>query len=311
MEDQNDINLGQIEDNQNYNFKTKYDEDKEVFTENSHSCEYFEIDELKTKFSKHNECFSTYSHNIRSINGHWEDILDIIDSAQPMKFSVIGFQEIWSVHKIYELPGYNTFEYNTRDKDGPPNPNCGGGVGLFIDNKYKDYEILDEASVFIPHVYESIWVKIKIKNGRDKIIGNVYRPNTAPLANLQHALEIHNEIIDKLLSNKTHAKCEIQILSDFNVNMLNFETHGLTNDYINSLISKSFLPVITLPTRIKNQSATLIDHIWTNKRCNIYKSGIVINSLSDHFPVIYIEEGRHQRVQLPDKLTRKINSKTI
>ena len=141
----------------------------------------------------------------------------------------------------------------------------------------------------------TIWVKLKIKNGSVKIIGNVYRPNTAPLANLQNALPIHNEIIDKLLSNKTYAKCEIHILSDFNVNMLNFETHGLTNDYINSLISKSFLPVITLPTRIKNQSATLIDHIWTNKRCNIYKSGIIINSLSDHFPVIYIEEGRHEK----------------
>ena len=101
--------MGQIEDNENYNFKTKYDEDKEVFTENSHSCEYFEIDELRSKFSKHSECFSTYSHNIRSINGHWEDILDIIDSVQPMKFSVIDFQEIWSVQKIYELPGYNKF----------------------------------------------------------------------------------------------------------------------------------------------------------------------------------------------------------
>ena len=93
--------------------------------------------------------------------------------------------------------------------------------------------------------------------------------------------------------------------------MLNFETHGLTNDYINALISKSFLPVITLPTRIKNQSATLIDHIWTNKLCNIYKSGIIINSLSDHFPVFYIEEGRHKKTELPDKLTRKINSITI
>ena len=108
-----------------------------------------------------------------------------------------------------------------------------------------------------------------------------------------------------------HAKCDIQILSDFNVNMLNFETHGLTNDYINALISKSFLPVVTLPTRIKQQSATLIDHIWTNKLCNVYKSGILINSLSDHFPVFYIEEGRHKKFELPDTLTRKINSKTI
>ena len=93
--------------------------------------------------------------------------------------------------------------------------------------------------------------------------------------------------------------------------MLNFQTHGLTNDYINSLLSKSFLPVITLPTRIRNQSATLIDHIWKNKRCTLYKSGIIINSLSDHFPVIYIEEGRHEKIQLPDKYTRNINSTTI
>ena len=92
-----------------------------------------------------------------------------------------------------------------------------------------------------------------------------------------------------MLTNKNHAKCEIQILSDFNVNMLNFETHGLTNDYINYLISKSFLPMITLPTRIKHKSATLIDHIWTNKVGNVYNSGIIISSLSDHFPVFYFE----------------------
>ena len=47
----------------------------------------------------------------------------------------------------------------------------GGGVGILIDERYKDYEVLEQESVFIPHVYESIWVKIKIKDGPDKIIG--------------------------------------------------------------------------------------------------------------------------------------------
>ena len=37
---------------------------------------------------------------------------------------------------------------------------------------------------------------------------------------------------------KSHNKCDIQILSDFNVNILNFETHCLTNCYIISLISE-------------------------------------------------------------------------
>ena len=75
-----DINLGQIENDIEYNFKHKYDDENEVFIDNAHSCEYFEMDELKNKFAKHVDCFSTYSHNIRSINRHWEDLLDIIHS---------------------------------------------------------------------------------------------------------------------------------------------------------------------------------------------------------------------------------------
>ena len=200
----NDLGLGQIEENLDYNFKHKYDEENEIYTDNLHSCKYFEMPEIKNQFMRFKNGFSSYSHNIRSINGHWDDILDIISSAQPMKFSVLAFQEIWSVQKTYAIPGYGKFEFITRDKNGPPNPNCGGGVGLFVDEKYKDYEILKEESVFIPHVYESLWIKIKIKNGPDKIIGNVYRPNTAPLANLERSIEIHNQIIDKILSNKSH-----------------------------------------------------------------------------------------------------------
>ena len=100
-------------------------------------------------------------------------------------------------------------------------------------------------------------------------------------------------------------------MGDFNVNILNFETHSLTNDYISSLISKSFIPLITLPTRIKHQSATLIDHIFTNNVCQQYHAGIIINSLSDHFPVFYIENVKQPINQLPDKITRKINPNTI
>ena len=64
-------------------------------------------------------------------------------------------------------------------------------------------------------------------------------------------------------------------------------------------------------TRIKQQSATLIDHIWMNKVCSFYKSGIIINSLSDHFPVFYFEENINQKIELPEKITRQINAKTI
>ena len=201
-----DIGLGQIEGDKEYNFLRKYDEDEDIFSQNMNSCKYYEMEEISQIFSKKSNNFSTYSHNIRSLNGHWENILDIIYSATPVKFSVLAFQEIWSVPKTFSIPGYCKFEFSTRDKNGPLNPNCGGGVGLFIDEKFKDYEILEEESVFIPHVYESIWVKIKMKNGPDKIIGNVYRPNTAPLASLERSIQIHNEVLEYISNNIDHKK---------------------------------------------------------------------------------------------------------
>ena len=92
-------------------------------------CRYYKMSELRKTFIKSKDNFSTYSHNVRSINGHWDTLLDILISAQPIKFSVIALQEIWSVQKNYSLDGYGKFEYITRDKNCPPNPNCGGGVG--------------------------------------------------------------------------------------------------------------------------------------------------------------------------------------
>ena len=306
----NDITLGQIENDKTFDFRSKYDEDNELYTNNMDMCRYYESPELKSAFGKFKQGFSIYSHNIRSINGHWDDILDSINENQPLKFSVLAFQEIWSVQRAYEIPGYHKLEYITRDKDGAPNPNCGGGVGIFVDQKY-DYEILNVESAFVPHVYESIWVKVKVKSGPDKIIGNVYRPNSAPKADLAQALEIHNQILERFQIDRKLSKCEIIICSDFNINMLNFETHGLTNDYINSLISKSFIPVITLPTRIKHQSATLIDHIWRNKVHDDFKSGILISSLSDHFPVFYIEQTKQLNETPPEIYKRKFNNLTI
>jgi hypothetical protein len=63
-------------------------------------------------------------------------------------------------------------------------------------------------------------------------IGWARLTDTAPLANLERSIEIHNQIIDKILSNKSHNKCDVQILSDFNVN---------TGSFFNPVKSNVFL----------------------------------------------------------------------
>ena len=116
----NDLTLGQIENDKNFNFQSKYDDENELLLMDKHVCKYHEMSDFYGKFCNYKDGFSIYSHNIRSITGHWDDILDNLNSTQPFRFSVLAFQEIWSVQRTYEIPGYSKLEYTTRDKDAPP-----------------------------------------------------------------------------------------------------------------------------------------------------------------------------------------------
>ena len=77
------------------------------------------------------------------------------------------------------------------------------------------------------------------------------------------------------------------------------------------MFSVGLLPVITRPTRIHHMSATLIDHIFESNKTNRYIAGILLTSLSDHFPTFYIEECKTVKIAQKPFKTRIINEKTI
>ena len=57
------------------------------------------------------------------------------------------------------------------------------------------------------------------------------------------------------------------------------------------------MPLITKPTRVTQYSATLIDHIYTNKREIDSISGIIICDVSDHFGIFSICQLSRQNKQ--------------
>ena len=125
-----------------------------------------------------------------------------------------------------------------------------------------------------------------------------------------------NELLDEILTtiyNDTILKKaeDVQIISDSNIDLLQYQNHAHTRTYIATLFTHGLLPLITLPTRITSNSATCIDHISTANRADTYDSGIIISALSDHLPVFYIKHSRAVRVSTREFKSRKINSKTI
>ena len=49
-------------------------------------------------------------------------------------------------------------------------------------------------------------------------------------------------------------------IGGFNINLLNYNDHQPTNEFLDSLASNSFIPYILQPTRITSHSKTLIDN---------------------------------------------------
>lgn len=54
--------------------------------------------------------------------------------------------------------------------------------------------------------------------------------------------------------------------------------------FLDVMFSRSFVPLITRPTRLTSHTATLIDNIFTNNFDDIAKSGLPVTDISDPLP---------------------------
>ena len=71
----------------------------------------------------------------------------------------------------------------------------------------------------------------------------------------------------------------------FNLDLLQYNHHTPTQEFIDTLFSLAFIPLISNPTRLASYSVTLIDNIFTNNLSQNVLNGVVLNDLSDHLPV--------------------------
>ena len=65
---------------------------------------------------------------------------------------------------------------------------------------------------------------------------------------------------------------------------MNYNEHNQTNEFLDSLASNSFIPLILQPTRITSHSNTLINNIFSNVIDPDIISGNLTATISDHLP---------------------------
>ena len=123
---------------------------------------------------------------------------------------------------------------------------------------------------------ENIFLDILLPKTKPILIGILYRPPD------------QSKFLDNL-STSISQTCsfneqEVYILGDLNINLINSQKHtpnGIKR-YKEFCSLHGIEQLLTLPTRITNNSSSLLDHILTNSADRILQFGIVNVGLSDH-----------------------------
>ena len=239
--------------------------------------------------------------NIRSVPKNL-DKLQVYLHSLDFSFSFIGLSETWfndTTRALYDLETYNQEAVFRSDRRG-------GGVSLFIRNTIR-YSQRNDLNMFSADA-ETVFIEVDksvFKTEKNIVIGLIYRiPN-------RDAKQFNDSLSNVLNLIKNENKL-CYLLGDYNLNLLNSDTHSITNDFLDICFSHNFLPLINKPTRVTKHSATLIDHILTNNISNTsFTQGLFLTDISDHFPIFLIDKNTKLENTLIADKKRIINSKNI
>ena len=193
---------------------------------------------------------------------------------------MIALTETWldkSKQDLYNMPKYTCMNRFRKQR-------WGGGVSLYIRNDIK-YMSRPDLKYFDGKM-ESLFIEIDkdvFNLASNVVVGVIYwMPNTC--------MEIFNDRMSDIMNIVQRERKIFYFLGDSNVDMLKYESHQSTASFLDALYSYNAFPLITKPTRVTRESATLIDHVFTNNFDinSKHVQGILCTSISDHYAVFHI-----------------------
>jgi hypothetical protein len=221
------------------------------------------------------------SLNVQSLPAKFSELTDLLNHFHSKNFlpEIILLQEIWQIPdpNIFQLNHYQPLIYKCRAI------NRGGGVGIYVKNGINFG--INNNSVFMENVLESVLIDVSLNN-RKFTVGSVYRCiGKHPTLSAKDQFSIFNDLFANLLDNLSST--ELILGGDFNLDVLKINTCRNMEAYVNNLFSNGCLQVVCKPTRCNENSATCIDHFVTNIKQSSYNSRILLNRISDHFPIFF------------------------
>ena len=216
--------------------------------------------------------FSILHVNARSLKNKMDSFLTFLGSSG-VEWSVICVSETWLKSDILSYFTIQNYDLFASCREGSE----GGGTAVYVSGKLNAKLRGDLTAANNENTFVEIQINHK-KVVKNIVVGAIYRPPASSDIDFVNDME---QVLQKLADEKKFTA----LAGDFNYDMLKeFEDRNVQN-FCNLLSSYGFTGVISKPTRVTRDHSSLIDNIFINEDSFFQTSGIVIEDLSDHFPV--------------------------
>ena len=216
---------------------------------------------------------SLFHINTCSLNKNFDDLQHLLSCTKKF-IDIIAISET-RITKQVSL--FNNLNPNNYSFEFTPAEIYAGGTLLYIAN-HLSYKCRNNLNIYKKSELESTFIEIVNPKKSNIIVGVIYRNPSIDFT------DFNCNYLNQRLENISKEKKSIFLLEDFNVNLLNYNEHNQTNEFLDSLASNSSIPLILQPARITSHSNALIDNLFSNVIDPEMISGNLTATISDHLP---------------------------
>ena len=282
---------------------------------NANQSIYYDIQSFQnliTETTNLKDKLTLFNANARSLIKHkseFELFLSSLSENTNFEFDILSFTETWINSDLETLVNFDNYTSLFKHK---PTIKEGGGIAVYVKNgiqfKVRDDIAFPENS---RNMFDGLFLEILGHDDsgscrKNSIIGVIYRSPSFP------SIQDFNDTLSQLLDRITLENKNIILTGDINIDLLKSNSNRLATNYLDMMMSHNLIPCITLPTRITQSTASLIDHIFTNVIPKNSTAGTLISDITDHFSNFILIDISKQKLSHPKFVSyRKINEKTL
>ena len=241
------------------------------------NCSYYN----STDFSKLTDDKFLVSINIDGFKTNF-DKFKVFDKSINDKRNILGYflcetNVTLNESQPFFLDSYNKFVHDRLTKSNNKLKHKGSGIVIFLHEKFDNVKKIDELCIST-YDFECICLEVITKTEKLILVACYHSPS----GNFDEFINIKGQIMESI--NKSYKGYKCFVLGDFNVNLYNpFSLRS--KNYLDSIFSNNFLPIISRATHFSSITPTCIDHILSNDLSIVKFSGLIAFNFNKHLPV--------------------------